>query len=253
MKSIKSLIKNNVPYFKDNNVIRFIFDENARPDWSKVLNHHLETDKIDLEMSKRYQYQKSIVTKDERRKRFVDFISAASGAKVDLASGPSGYFAPILDTLAETDLFIATDACPSVIAAHSSACNKDNFFVFDMDLDKEFPFADECVNAFSGNLLNNVNNYAELIREVYRCLKPGGRFAVIEMFFEHGCKTFEHLSSHGAIWSSFETYVAFCESVGFKYIDSDVLHTRRGKIDEGDLYPLDDNDCSTDRTVYFEK
>ena len=47
--------------------------------------------------------------------------------------------------------------------------------------------------------------------------------------------------------------VAYCEGVGFRLIGSDVVTTRKGKIAEGDLYPLDENDCSEDRTVYFVK
>lgn len=253
MQNIRSLIRNGVLYREEGNIIHFILEDSARPEWSKALNHSLVTNKVDLKMSQRYIDQKRIMTGDEKRKRFVDFISAAGGVKVDLASGPSGYFSAMLDPLAKNDIFIATDACPVVIKAHSEACDKDNFFVFDMDLDRELPFIDKSIDAFSANLLNNVDHYAELIREVYRCLKPGGRFAVMEMFFESGCRTSEYLKSQGAVWLSFETYVDFCKSVGFQFIDSDILKTRKGKIVEGDLLPLDENDRSTDRTIYFEK
>ncbi len=252
-KNIRSLIRNGVPYREEGNVIRFILDENARPQWSKALEHSLAADKTDLKMSQRYTDQKRIMTGDEKHKRFVDFISVVSGVKVDLASGPSGYFSPMLDSLAETDIFIVTDACPAVIKAHAEACGRDNCFVFDMDLDKELPFADQSIDVFSGNLLSNVERYGELVREVYRCLKPGGRFAVMETFFEHGCRTAEYLNSRGAVWSSFGTYIDFCKSVGFQFIDSDILQTKKGKIDKDDLLPLDENDRSTDRTVYFEK
>lgn len=253
MRNIRSLIRNDFPYREEGNVIHFILDDNARPEWSKALDHSLVTNKDDLKMSQRYEEQKRIMTGDEKRRRFVDFISAVSGVKVDLASGPSGYFSAMLDLLAKNDIFIATDACPAVIKAHSEACDKDNYFVFDVDLDRELPFIDKSIGAFSGNLLNNVDHYAELIRQVYRCLKPGGRFAVMETFFERGCRTAEYLKSQGAVWSSFDTYVDFCKSVGFQFIDSDILQTKKGKIDEGDLLPLDENDCSTDRTIYFEK
>lgn len=142
---------------------------------------------------------------------------------------------------------------PAVIEAHSKACNKENFYAFDVDLDKSLPFKDESVDIFTGNLLMNVENYSTLIQEAYRCLKKGGKLAVIEIFFEHGSKTYEHLCSKGAIWSSFETFVAYCEKIGFEFLGSDIINTRKGKISEGDLYPLDDNDCSCDRTVYFKK
>lgn len=248
---LQPLIRQDVPFVRDGQVVRFILDEEARPAWSKALEGALNG--VDLCMPQRYQAQRKIMTGDTRRKRFVDFVSGAHGVKVDLASGPSGYFAAMLDRLEDDDFFIVTDACPSVIAAHAKACERGNCFIFDVDLDQRLPFADESVDAFSGNLLNNVDHYAELIREIHRCLKPGGRFAAIELFFDHGCKTFEHLNAQGAVWASFETFVAFCEGVGFRYLDSDVLLTRKGRIAEGDLYPLDPDDGSTDRTIYFEK
>lgn len=250
---ISSLIKENISYTVEGSTVHFILNDESRPQWSKALDSYLAGNHIDLQMKQRYAEQREIMTKDEKHRRFVDFVSAVRGVKVDLASGPSGYFSPFLDTLTPQDTFIITDACPSVIAAHSAACNKENVYVFDMDLDQALPFKEESIDVFSGNLLNNVDNYAALIREVHRCLKPGGKFAVIEMFFDHGCKTYEHLNAHGSIWASFETFVSYCESVGFTNLGSDIINTRRGKISEGDLYPLDDNDCSIDRIIYFEK
>lgn len=250
---MRSLIKEHIPYKEEGNTVHFIFGGEDRPQWSKALNDYLIGNHVDLQMEQRYREQKSIMLGDEKRRRFVEFVSRVRGVKVDLASGPSGYFSPFLESLTADDTFIVTDACPAVIAAHSAACGKDNFYVFDVDLDKELPFKDGSVDIFSGNLLNNVDHYAELIHEAYRCLKHSGKLAVIEIFFEHGCKTYEHLNSQGAVWASFETFVAFCESVGFTYLGSNMIGTRKGKIDEGDLYPLDDNDCSSDRTVYFEK
>ncbi|MBD5116602.1 MAG: class I SAM-dependent methyltransferase [Ruminococcaceae bacterium] len=246
-----SLIKENISYTEEGNIFHFIPDDESRPQWSKALDSYLAGNHIDLQMKRRYAEQQEIMTKDVKRKRFVDFVSAVKGVKVDLASGPSGYFSPFFDTLASKDTFIITDACPSVVAAHSAACNKENVYVFDMDLDQVLPFKDESIDIFTGNLLNNVDNYASLISEVYRCLRPGGKFAVIELFFDHGCKTYEHLNAQGSIWASFETFVSYCESVGFTNLGSEIINTRKGKISDGDLYPLDDNDCSTDRIIYF--
>lgn len=237
----------------DGNIVHFITDESDRPYWSKVFNQSLVASNTDLQMEKRYNFQRTVMNKDDAHKRFTKFVSEVRGIKVDLASGPSGYFSPFLDTLTEKDIFIATDACPAVLKAHSEACDKANFYVFDMDLDKALPFKDESVDIFTGNLLNNVNNYATLMHEAYRCLKKGGKLAVIEMFFEHGCKTYEYLYTQGSIWSSYETFIAYLKSVGFIFIGSDIINTRKGKIDKGDLYPLDDNDFSYDRTLYFEK
>lgn len=251
--NISSIIKPDVPFLSDGNLVRFILNDADRPWWSKQLEGYFLQSNKKLNMSRNYQSQKRIMTSDPSKNRFIEFVSCKQGIKVDLASGPSGYFAAVLDNLEETDVFIATDACPTVISAHSKACNKENFFVFDVDLDKPLPFKDSSIDLFSGNLLSNVNNYAELINEVYRCLKVGGHLAIIDMFFEHGCSTYEHLKGKGEIWASFETFVDYCEKVGFVYLESDILSSRKGRLSSGDLYPLDENDCWFDRTLYFTK
>ena len=251
MMAFEALLKSGTPYVQDGNVIHFIADEGARPAWSKALDRALQG--VDLRMPQRYQSQRRIMTEDPLRKKYIDFLSEVHGVKVDLASGPSGYFAAMLDTLSDADTLIVTDACPSVIAAHADAGRGKPMLVFDVDLDQPLPFQDASIDAFSGNLLNNVDHYAELLREAYRCLRPGGRLAVIELFFDHDGPTFRHLEAQGAIWASYETYIAFCEGLGFRHLGGDILQSRVGRIAEGDLYPLDPTERSTDRTIYLEK
>lgn len=253
MINFSSLIKDGIPFSIENNIVHFILNDDERPWWSKQLEGFYKQSNKKLNMSRNYTSQKQIMTSDPAKNRFVGFISNKRGVKVDLASGPSGYFSAVLDDLTEKDVFVVTDACPTVIAAHSKACNKENVLIFDVDLDKPLPFKDSSVNLFSGNLLSNVNNYAELIREIHRCLKPGGHFAVIDMFFEHGCMTYEHLISKGEFWASFESFTACCDQVGLDLLNSDVLFTKKGKLSAGDLYPLNDNDNWTERTLYFVK
>ena len=253
MLDVHSIIDKNTNFSIEDNIFHFILDEDNRPWWSKQLDVYFSQSDVNLNMPKNYQSSKQLMSSVPSRKRFVDFVSDKQGVKVDLASGPSGYFSPILDNLTKDDLFIVTDACTSVIRAHSKACDKNNFYVFDLDLDKKLPFETSSVDVFSGNLLNNVNNYAELIREAYRCLKLGGHLAIIDMFFDYGCETYDHLNSKGEIWASFETFVAFCESVGFTYIDGDIISFGKGKIDKEDLYPLGEDDGWSNRTLYFIK
>lgn len=253
MNDISAIIQENIPFSTDGNIVHFILNDEDRPWWSKQLDlSYLKTGEK-LDMSENYLLQKNTMTSDPVKDRFVEFISNKSGIKVDLASGPSGYFSAALDHLTGDDVFIATDACPTVISAHAKACQKDNFFVFDVDLDNPLPFKDSSINLFSGNLLNNINNYAELLCEVYRCLKVGGHLAIIDMFFEHGCSTYKHLNDKGEIWASFETLVAFCEKIGFTFLNSEIISSRKGKLSDGDLYPLDENDNWCDRTLYFVK
>ncbi len=253
MIDVFSVIENNVTFSTEGNIVHFILDDSDRPWWSKQLEGYFTKSGVELDMARNYKSQKQIMASTPSKKRFIDFVSDTRGVKIDLASGPSGYFSAVLDNLTEDDLFVATDACPTVVSAHSKACDKNNFYVFDIDLDQCLPFKDASVDTFSGNLLSNVNNYAELIQEAYRCLKFGGHLALIEMFFEHGCKTYEHLNSEGEIWASFETFVAFCEKVGFTYLGGDIISSRKGKLSQGDLYPLDENDRWTDRTLVFHK
>ena len=250
--NILSVINEDCRYEINNNVYRFIEDESERPEWSKRLNHYYISNNIDLQMRIRYKQNKQRMKNPLYRKYF-DYISENNGVLVDLASGPSGYFSPLFDKLCNDTALIVTDACPAVLHAHSAAWNDPNYCVFDMDLDKELPFRNESISAFSGNLLNNVDNYSGLIKEVYRCLKPEGRFAVIEMFFEQGCKTSDYLVQQNTVWSSFETFVDYCMEIGFHYVGSDMINKRKGKISKDDLFPLDDHDVSVTRTVYFTK
>ena len=76
---------------------------------------------------------------------------------------------------------------------------------------------------------------------------------MIEMFFDQGSKTQKHLAEQGKIWASYNTFVEFCESVGFTWLGSETVTTRKGPVFGGDLYPLDKDDCSSDKTVYFRK
>lgn len=89
-----SLIKENISYTEEGNIVHFILDDESRPQWSKALDRYLVGNHIDLQMKQSYAEQREIMTKDVKRKRFVDFVSAVKGIKVDLASGPSGYFSP---------------------------------------------------------------------------------------------------------------------------------------------------------------
>ena len=251
--SILNSIKDDLAFVQEGNIFHFLTDVSSRPGWSKALDEYLTGNHINLMLKRRYSGQKRKMSLNDALRNFVEFVSASDGIKVDLASGPSGYFAPFLDTLKDSDYFIITDACPSVIKAHADACRKPNFYIFDVDLDKGLPFKNETVDIFTGNLLNNVENYSGLIREAYRCLKPGGRLAVIEMFFDKDSKTQKYLAEQGKIWSSYDAFVDFCESVGFTCISSETVTSRKGPISDGDLYPLDKDDCSTDNTIYFEK
>ena len=102
-------------------------------------------------------------------------------------------------------------------------------------------------------ILNNRIRIVGIKGSTPLCLKPGGKLALIELFFEKGSKTQEYLAEQGKIWASCEAFVRFCESAGFTFIGSETVTTRKGPVSDGDLYPLDQEDCSSEQTVYFEK
>lgn len=71
------------------------------------------------DMPKRYTAACEEASKSSVLKKYFSFITEKGGIIVDLASGPSGYFAPAFDLLKETDLFIAADGSKTILEAHA--------------------------------------------------------------------------------------------------------------------------------------
>lgn len=250
---INTLIKAGVDYTRDKNVFHFINGEAERPFWSRALNDYYKINPRHLQMKRLYKLHCANIDTDPKKKDYLQFVTELGGVTVDLASGPSGYFSPIFNYLKSDALFVATDACSAVIDAHQKANRDKRFFVFDVDLDKGLPFKDGSIDAFSGNLLNNVENYKGLLKEVSRCLKTNGRFAVIEMFYETGSQTYDYLKERDAVYTSLEHYITVCSEFGLKYRDSEIKGEIVGKISAGDLLPIGDKDKCIEMFVYFEK
>lgn len=250
---VTSLFSPGTDYTIENNIIHFIHNETDRPAWSKALERSYSEFGEVLDMSKNYDAQQQAAQSNKALQEYFGFITEKGGIILDLASGPSGYFAPALDRLQNGSVFIGSDACTTVVRAHSKANTNDNFFIIDADLDKSLPFQSGCLDVVCGNLLDNVNNYRELISEAYRCLKHGGKFAVIELFFEKDSQTYGYLMQQNAVYSSLKTYIDYCSTVGFKYLGGKILKETIGKIDKSDILPIRESDKSVVRTVYFEK
>ena len=89
------MIKDDMDYIQEGNVFHFLTNENSRPGWSKALDEYLTGNQINLMMKRRYSGQKRRMKLNDSLRHFVEFVSASDGVKVDLASGPSGYFAPV--------------------------------------------------------------------------------------------------------------------------------------------------------------
>lgn len=250
---IKDLIKPEISYKSSKNVFHFINLDDERPQWSINLNNFLVNNPKTIQMGRSYQINKARINNDPQKIEFFQYLTELGGVIVDLASGPSGYFSPVFNYMKDDSVFIATDACKAVINAHQKANKDKHFYVFDVDLDKKLPFKDESIDAFSGNLLNNIDNYRSLISEISRCLKPGGRFAVIEIFYEKDSKTYEFLKQRNAIFSSLEYFIEVCNEAGLKYKKSEIRREIIGKMSEGDLLPIGENDKCLETILYLEK
>ena len=237
----------------NDNTFNFI-PEGEQPEWSRLLDEYWLSQAQKPDMPKRYTAACEEASKSSVLKKYFSFITEKGGIIVDLASGPSGYFAPAFDLLKETDLFIAADGIKTILEAHAAA-NKENpnFMAVCIDLDKPLPFRDNSIDVMCGNLLDNVEGYKDLIREIYRCLKPGGRYGVIDLFYEEGSQTFAYLSEKNAVYSSFNYYVSFCREAGFHFLESQLMKTIKGKLQQEDFLPICEDDVAEMRTIFFEK
>ncbi|MCE5235076.1 MAG: methyltransferase domain-containing protein [Clostridiaceae bacterium] len=243
-------------YAVSGNVVHFIAENGERPFWARQLDDWIREQGIELDMGERYASSPAkCLGGAEQAERFFGFIAGSGDSIVDLASGPSGYFGGLFDKLNDRQLLIATDASAAVIHAHS-ATNLDtykNFLMLDIDLDKPLPFRDNSVDAFMGYLVSNVAGYMELVREVCRCLKPDGRFAVAEVFYEKSGPTDLAFRERGISIASYEAYIEYCQGEGLALSESRVLYAMTGKLDPSDEYPLGDDEKSEIRALYFCK
>lgn len=250
---INTLIKSEINYTSEKNVYHFIASAIERPQWSIILDNYLKNNPNQLQIKRQYKFHLNNINTDAQKKKYFQYITELGGVTVDLASGPSGYFSPVFNFLKDDSIFIATDASTAIINAHQKANTDNRFYIFDVDLDKVLPFKDGSINAFSGNLVNNVDNYRGLLKEVSRCLKSNGRFAVIELFYEMGSQTYDYLKQKNAVFSSLEYFISVCSEFGLKYKDSEIRREIIGKISEGDLLPIGEKDKCLETIVYFEK
>lgn len=248
-----SLIKSQINYTNEKNVYHFIGNNDERPQWSIILDNYHKTNPNQLQLKRQYKFHLNNINNDAQKKKYFQYITELGGVTVDLASGPSGYFSPVFNFLKDDSVFIATDASTAIINAHQKVNNDNRFYIFDIDLDKELPFKNASIDAFCGNLLLNVDNYKGLLKEVSRCLKSNGRFAVIELFYEMGSQTYDYLKQRNAVFSSLEYFISVCGENGLKYKDSEIRKEITGKISEGDLLPIGENDKCLETIVYFEK
>ena len=220
-------------------------DDADRPFWSMHMQTEFERHGIVLDMKKKYDSFERYYLKRQIALDFFDKISNSGKIIIDLASGPSGYFGILINKLRNDQYFFVTDGSPVILKAHMDAnIGKDNIGYIDLDLDQLLPFKDESVDCFMGNYLCNVMEYRQLVSEVHRGLKKGGRFSVIEIFYENNCDTALELIEEGKLHADLDLYIKYFESVGFRLERSGVIEEIVGKLDPSDSLPRNDTDKS---------
>lgn len=246
----------NAKYPLEGNILHFICKEDDRPRTPMLLSEEMNNLYPDLESWFR---QKQSATRDayikkEFVKNYVDFSAINTGVIVDIASGPSaGFIHGTLDKIGEDTLLIATDACPCVIHGYSKLHKDKNFMYFDVDLDKQLPFKDKSIDMFTGVLMCNVSNYKNLLREIARCIKPGGKAVFHEVFYAESSESYKYLCEKDAVYASSDVYVKFGEALGLKCLKVEICWQSVGKVDPGDGMPIAETDEWFRKNIYFIK
>lgn len=230
--------------YSDSYICLFSNDD-ERPYWSMHMQTEFENHGIILEMNKKYDAFDTYYSKKEIVVDFFNRVLDSGKIIVDLASGPSGYFGTVLKLLKNEQMFFITDGSPVILNAHMDA-NKGrrNIGYIDLDLDKPLPFKNDSIDCFMGNYLGNVMNYRQLVTEAHRSLKPGGRFSVIEIFYDKDCETATELRNSEKLYADLEVYTEFCEGIGFKLDRKGTIEHIVGKLDPSDSLPRNDTDQS---------
>lgn len=250
-------------YSAGTGIVHFICSDEERPANPKALAKDYELNSkerlgIDYYRNqaqiKEHIYQNNPVVKEA-----VDFVVDRAGVAVDLATGHGGvYIAPIVRRLRDKAILIATGACPPVIANWSEYFRRDyadRFVFLDIDLSKPLCFADESIDIFSGLGIANVNSGypIDLLKEVHRCLKPGGYAVLQEMFFAEESKTAKLLKAQNQLYASLSVFKDYTSGFGLNMTKTAEVAKVKGKIDPRDGMPIDESDSWAERTLYLEK
>lgn len=104
---ITLLIKDEMTYTREKNILHFIKTEDERPRWSKALDDWFANNPKALHMKRKYSFHCKKINDDILMTNYFQYITETGGFIVDLASGPSGYFAPVFQFMSSDSMFIA--------------------------------------------------------------------------------------------------------------------------------------------------
>lgn len=219
---------------KTGNVYSFITGE--RPEWSKRLDLFFSGSKYP--MGRMYNFAEIRFKDNKVMQELYKIVLETNGIIIDLASGPSGYFGPVLENLCENSTFVITDASKFLINAHSVANrNRNKVKIFDIDLEKELPFKDETIDCYCGYVPSNIDKFDLLLNEVSRTLKKNGKLCIIDWFFDEKTDTFKYLKDNNKVTYSLKNFISFCNGLELKLTNKDLDRKYIGK-QEGDLLPI---------------
>lgn len=235
----------------DRGIVRFIDEDTPRPHWSRALLEAINESHPEMQTEDYYR-ERLLKAEDRYRdnpalREVVDALASTSGVALDIASGPSGGFLPLLaPRLPEETLLIGTDACPPVIE-HWYTCIseiREAAAYLDVDLLGPLPFADASIDLVTGVYIENVNidKPMGLISELARCTKHATKIVLQQLFYAEESATAVMLRDQGNPYASLPDFADALASVGFGAVEQVRLRSGRGKLDPGDALPLRDSD-----------
>ncbi len=113
----------------------------------------------------------------------MDLLNDISGGRVlDVATGQGGFADYLAASLQDYSSIIGIDNSQRVISAAQQNVEQENVLFILMDADR-LGFGDESLDTVSiSNSLHHMANLAQVLAEIKRVLKPGGRCIVGEMY-----------------------------------------------------------------------
>lgn len=167
-------------------------------------------------------------------------INAVSGVVVDIATGLGIMLEKLLK--GSIDFAIATDIDPNVLLSTKRE--------FDQKLDKKafylatdvkhMALADEIadyVTSFAGT--DNISDTEQVIREMYRILKPGGKVILMSSFADEQTPTADLAEEYGFLEAFIkEKFLEILRNIGFKNIEIVDASSTVWEENKMDIFPI---------------
>lgn len=167
-------------------------------------------------------------------------IDQISGTVVDMATGLGIMLEKLLSR--PIDMAIATDIDPNVLLSTKREFDKiieKKAFYLATDV-KRIALKDEMcdfVTSFAGT--NNITDTAEVVREMHRILKPGGKAIIMSSFVDEDTPTAELAEEYGLLESFLrDRFLNILDSTGFKEIEMIEASSTIWEENKMDIFPI---------------